>query len=96
MENNPVRNVIIIGGGPSGLSTALHLAKNFPQLTPRLLILEKARYPRPKLCATRRGAEVIISGSDWMAKCARGCGRIHFDFEAKGEHCVRGARHPAR
>ena len=43
--------ILIIGGGPSGLSTGLHLAKFAPHLTPRILILEKEHYPRPKLCA---------------------------------------------
>lgn len=45
------KDILIIGGGPSGLSTALHLAKFAPHLTPRILILEKEHYPRPKLCA---------------------------------------------
>ena len=45
------RDIIILGGGPSGLSTALHIARDFPSLTSRVLILEKAHYPRPKLCA---------------------------------------------
>ena len=44
-------DILIIGGGPSGLSTALHLTKFAPHLTPRILILEKEHYPRLKLCA---------------------------------------------
>ncbi|RLC95746.1 MAG: hypothetical protein DRI46_14520 [Chloroflexi bacterium] len=43
--------IIIIGGGPAGLSTALHLAKRAPELVCKTIILEKAEYPRPKLCA---------------------------------------------
>jgi flavin-dependent dehydrogenase len=45
------KDILIIGGGPSGLSTALHLAQRAPHLTPRILILEKEQYPRLKLCA---------------------------------------------
>jgi menaquinone-9 beta-reductase len=44
-------DIIIIGGGPAGISTALHLAKFAPELAGRALVLEKAHYPRPKLCA---------------------------------------------
>jgi menaquinone-9 beta-reductase len=43
--------VAIVGGGPAGLSTALFLASVAPHLTDRIVVLEKARYPREKLCA---------------------------------------------
>jgi flavin-dependent dehydrogenase len=43
--------VIIVGSGPSGAATALHLAKIAPAIAKRTLILEKAHHPRPKLCA---------------------------------------------
>src|SRR5215208_6187534 len=82
------RDVIIIGGGPSGLSTALHLAKDFPHLTPRILILEKANYPRPKLCAGGLviDAEVILQGLglDVSEIPHVDANRIHFDFKARG------------
>jgi flavin-dependent dehydrogenase len=81
-------DILIIGGGPAGLSTALHLAKDFPQLASRILILEKARYPRPKLCAGGLviDAEVMLQrlGLDVGEVPHVDAKRIHFDFEAKG------------
>jgi len=43
--------VVIVGGGPAGAATALHLARHSPHLARRTLILEKAAHPRPKVCA---------------------------------------------
>lgn len=44
-------DVLIVGGGPAGLSTALFLLHARPDLRGRVLVLEKARYPREKPCA---------------------------------------------
>jgi geranylgeranyl reductase family protein len=43
-------DVVVAGGGPSGISTALHLVQRNPAWAGRVLVIEKARYPRPKLC----------------------------------------------
>jgi menaquinone-9 beta-reductase len=82
------QDILIIGGGPSGLSTALHLAKYFPHLTPRILILEKEHYPRPKLCAGGLvlDAEILLRrlGLDVGEVPHVDVDQIHFGFEAKG------------
>jgi len=94
------RDIIIIGGGPSGLSTALHLVRDFPHLSTRILILEKARYPRLKLCAGGLvlDAEVILQrlGLDVREVPHVDVDTIHFDFEAKGLNIRIPKRHALR
>ncbi len=46
----------IVGGGPAGLATALFLAHARPELTERILVLEKESYPRDKICGGAIGA----------------------------------------
>jgi len=81
-------DVLIVGGGPSGLSTALHLQRIAPDLTPRILILEKARYPRLKLCAGGLvpDAELILQrlGLETSEVPHVDVDDIHFDFEGSG------------
>jgi flavin-dependent dehydrogenase len=48
--------VMIVGAGPAGISTWLHLQKYAPELARRSIILEKAIFPRDKLCAGGLGA----------------------------------------
>jgi flavin-dependent dehydrogenase len=48
--------VLIVGGGPAGIATALFLSHAAPELTDRILVVEKERYPREKYCAGGVGA----------------------------------------
>jgi flavin-dependent dehydrogenase len=50
-------DVAIVGGGPAGISTALHLHAAAPGA--RIVVLEKARYPRDKICAGGIGARAF-------------------------------------
>jgi len=89
MQNETsTRDILIIGGGPSGLSTALHLAKIAPHLTARILILEKEHYPRLKLCAGGlvADAEIILQrlGLDTGEVPHVDAKEIRFDFAGKG------------
>jgi menaquinone-9 beta-reductase len=54
---SPAWDVAIVGGGPSGISTALHLAAAAPAA--RIVVLEKERYPRDKICAGGIGARAF-------------------------------------
>jgi len=42
---------MIVGAGPAGISTWLHLQKEAPQLARHSIAIEKAFFPRDKLCA---------------------------------------------
>jgi flavin-dependent dehydrogenase len=50
------RDIVIVGGGPAGTTTAIALANASPELALRTVLLERARYPRDKPCAGALGA----------------------------------------
>jgi flavin-dependent dehydrogenase len=55
-----MRDVVIVGGGPAGSVTALALVHAAPELASRVVLLEKARYPRDKPCAGAMGARADL------------------------------------
>ena len=88
MPNTDHYDVIIVGAGPAGISTALHLAKLAPELISRTLILEKAHHPRPKLCGggILPDAEVVLRqlGLDITEVPHVDVDWAHFDFDGRG------------
>ncbi len=86
MENT--YDIIIIGSGPSGLSTALHLQQLSPKRELSIVILEKARHPRHKLCA----GGILAEGEAILAKLGLDLREVphvdvdkaHFDYKGRG------------
>lgn len=56
VEQNDEFDVLIVGGGPAGASTWLHLQKYAAALADRTVLIDKAVFPRHKLCAGGVGA----------------------------------------
>ncbi len=57
-------DVLIVGSGPAGASTALHLLKIDPAWAGRITVVDKAVHPREKLCGggvTQLGERVLTS-----------------------------------
>ncbi len=55
-------DIVIVGGGPAGATTAIALARAAPDLARRVVIVEKEKYPREKFCAGavgRRGWAIL-------------------------------------
>jgi len=47
--------ILIVGGGPAGISTWLHLNKYYPEISKKAILIEKEKFPREKLCGGALG-----------------------------------------
>ena len=56
MEQITAFDIMIVGAGPAGVSTWLHLKQYAPELADRTILIDKARFPRHKVCAGGVGA----------------------------------------
>lgn len=81
-------DLIIVGAGPAGISTALHLAQIEPQMVRRTLIIEKGRHPRHKLC----GGGILPDAENILHQLGLDVTEIphfdvdwaHFDYNGRG------------
>ena len=55
MKKKPAFDVIIVGGGLAGLTSAIHLSKQNKQV----LLVEKNEYPKHKVCGEYISNEVL-------------------------------------
>ena len=68
-------DVLIVGSGPSGTSTALHLVKSDPGWANRIVVVDKAIHPREKLC----GGGITHMGRNVLSRLGLTLEPRHFD-----------------
>lgn len=68
-------DVLIVGSGPSGTSTALHLVKSVPGWANRIVVVDKAIHPREKLC----GGGITHMGRNVLSRLGLTLEPRHFD-----------------
>ncbi|MBP6469034.1 MAG: FAD-dependent monooxygenase [Chloroflexi bacterium] len=68
-------DVLIVGSGPSGTSTALHLVKSRPDWAGRIVVVDKAVHPREKLC----GGGITHMGRNVLTRLGLTLEPRHFD-----------------
>jgi geranylgeranyl reductase family protein len=68
-------DVLIVGSGPSGSSTALHLVKSNPDWAGRIVVVDKAVHPREKLC----GGGITHMGRNILSQLGLELGVDHFE-----------------
>lgn len=73
MEITPI-DILIIGSGPAGMSTALHLVQQDASWSGRMIVLDKAVHPREKLC----GGGITFLGQNILARLGLEMEPAHF------------------
>jgi flavin-dependent dehydrogenase len=85
-------DVIIVGSGPAGISTAIHLTQLVPSIRNRLIVLEKEIHPRKKIC----GGGISAYADYWLqhldiemsiASLTLKRTRFVFDHDGHVEYC---------
>jgi flavin-dependent dehydrogenase len=73
-------DVLIVGAGPAGSAAAIQIANRDPDLARRTLVIEKAIFPRPKLC----GGGVTTHADDLLKRL-----RVQLDVPSFPIHAIR-------
>jgi flavin-dependent dehydrogenase len=63
-SRNTEYDVIVIGSGPAGISTAIHVTQLLPSIGNRLIVLEKEIHPRRKIC----GGAISVYADYWLQR----------------------------
>jgi len=73
-------DVVIVGAGPAGSSAAIHIANRAPDLARRVLVIDKAIFPRAKLC----GGGVTTHADELLGRL-----RVKLDVPSFPIHAIR-------
>ena len=73
-------DLVIVGAGPAGASAAIHIANRDPDLARRTLVIDKAIFPRPKLC----GGGVTTHADELLGRL-----RVKLDVSSFPIHAIR-------
>jgi flavin-dependent dehydrogenase len=63
-SRDPEYDVVVVGSGPAGISTAIHLTQLLPSIRNRLIVLEKEVHPRKKIC----GGGITVYADYWLQR----------------------------
>ena len=75
----PDYDILIVGAGPAGCAAAIQVANKSPDLARRTLVIEKAVFPRPKLC----GGGVTTHADDLLKRL-----RVQLDVPSFPIHAI--------